>query len=75
MNSEFLRFLGGLRFEVYSVYRIFALRKYNGRLTYSTTSTELPPLNQPINDPSFVRIESRFLNALFPSIPYISDKY
>lgn len=56
MNSEFLRFIGGLRFEVYSVYRCLALRRYNGRLFYSATSTELPPLDQEIADPSFVKV-------------------
>lgn len=45
MNSEFLRILGGLRFEVYSVYRVLALRTYPGRITFSTTSTAIPPLN------------------------------
>jgi hypothetical protein len=44
MNSEFLRILGGLRFEVYTTYRILALKRYPGRLTYSETETNLPLL-------------------------------
>lgn len=50
MGSEFMRFLGGLRFEVYSVWRWLFLRRYLGRLSYTETDAPLPPLSEPIND-------------------------
>jgi hypothetical protein len=67
--------MGGLRFEVYSAYRCLALRRYNGRLIYSTTSSELPPLDRDITDPSFVNVSTNFLNTVFCAIPFISDQY
>jgi len=75
MNSEFLRCCGGLRFEIYAVYRCLALHRYPGKLTFSTSEVDLPPLNQEITSPDFQTIETEFLNAIFLSIPYISDKY
>ncbi len=45
MNSEFLRFLGGLRFEIYGLWRLLKVRRYKGKFSYSKTSTNLPPLN------------------------------
>lgn len=75
MGSEFMRFLGGLRFEVYAVWRWLFLRRYLGRLSYTETDAPLPPLNEPIADERFVINEKEYHNALFCSIPYISDKY
>lgn len=75
MNSEFLRILGGLRFEVYSAYRVIALKRYFGKLTYSLSEEKLPPLNEPIENTSFHTVETNFLNAIFCTIPFITEKH
>lgn len=36
INSEFLRFLGVLRFELYAYWRNVFVKRYRGRLSYST---------------------------------------
>jgi len=54
MGSEFLRFLGGFRFELYSLWRWLFLRRYMARLSYTESETPLPPLNEPIDNPSFI---------------------
>ena len=52
------------------------LRRYPGRITYSTTETALPPLDTPIEDPAtFTTVETDFLQVIFLSMPYISDKF
>ena len=72
INSEHLRYLGGLRFDIYAFYRIANLVRYPGKLTFSFNETKLPPLDKDINGESFQVIEGDFLNALFVNIPYIS---
>ena len=76
MNSQFLRFLGGFRFEIYGAWRVLAMKRYRGRITYSTTAENLPPLSSPIPESNeYKSITDTFLHAIFCSIPYISDKY
>lgn len=74
INSEFLRCLGGLRFEVYSLWRCIAMRQYPATISYSYEDKSLPPLDRHL-DPSFHIIEGLFLSAIFTSIPFVSDKY
>lgn len=38
LNSEHLRFLGGLRFEVYAALRILKMKRYKAKITFSTTA-------------------------------------
>lgn len=44
INSEFLRCLGGLRFEVYSVWRCIAMRRYPGKISYCYEENPLASL-------------------------------
>lgn len=58
MNSEFLRCLGGYRFDVYSVYRILNWKRYQGRITYSTTENTIPPFDVDLKEnPKYQTIE------------------
>jgi hypothetical protein len=76
MNSEFLRFLGGLRFELYGLWRLIKVRKYRGKFTFSTSSTNIPSLNDPITDSSnFTTEEKVYLHKLITFIPWISTNY
>ena len=72
INSEFLRCLGGFRFEVYTVYRVINMVRYPGKLTYSFEETKLPALDQPIQNDNFHVIEGDFLHAVFPTIPFLA---
>lgn len=42
INSEFLRCLGGFRFEVYGAWRVIKMKRYRAKLTYSTIKEEMP---------------------------------
>jgi len=52
IESEVLRWLGWLRMEVYSAWRVLNLRSYRAKLTYlppaATTLDALPPLSEPL---------------------------
>eukprot|EP00934_Nitzschia_sp_Nitz4_P008710 Nitzschia sp. Nitz4//scaffold3_size479765//220203//221882//NITZ4_000094-RA/size479765-augustus-gene-1.599-mRNA-1//-1//CDS//3329550740//8700//frame0 len=52
IESEVLRWLGWLRMDVYSVWRVLNLRSYRAKLTYlkpeSPRLTELPALTEPL---------------------------
>lgn len=67
--------MGGLRFDVYSYWRILVVRKYRGLLSYSTTCNTLPPLSTPLSTKHFTTLDSNFYNAIFCSIPWISDRH
>lgn len=76
MNSEFLRCLGGLRFEVYTVWRLIKMKRYRARITYSKIESQMPPLGTDLfANPNYVTVEDTFLNTIFCTIPYISDKF
>jgi hypothetical protein len=75
MGSEFLRFLGGFRFEIYSLWRWIFLRRYMARLSFTESESPLPPINEPIDSPDFITQEKEYHNLLCCSIPYISNKY
>lgn len=73
MESEIFRFMGGLRFELYSSWRFLMLRDYCGTLSYSTESCSMPPLDEELPK-SYTTVERNFYNAIFCSLPWISDK-
>lgn len=54
------------------------MKRYRGKITYSTQLHEFPSFESPIeaspNEGTHV-IDGTFLHAIFCSIPYISDKY
>ena len=45
LNSEFLRFLGDTRLDLYGAFRVISMKRYRGRFYYSETVSEIPPLD------------------------------
>ena len=76
MNSEFLRCIGGLRFEVYAVWRTIKMKRYRGKITYSTTKTNIPPLDVNIDEnPDFIVLNDTYLHFMLCRMPYIAEKF
>jgi hypothetical protein len=50
------------------------LRSYRGTLSYSYDCNTLPPLSSPLPK-HFTTVDRLFYNAIFCSIPWITDKY
>lgn len=54
IESEALRWMGWLRMEIYTVWRVLNLRRYDAKITYLPASakriTELPPLSTELNE-------------------------
>jgi sphingosine kinase len=56
MESEYIRYMGILRFNLWSVWRVLALRKYRARFSYLPATsqntkaaiTDMPALNDPV---------------------------
>lgn len=67
--------MGKLRYNLYGVYLILKMKKYRCRLTYSTTHSDIPPLNVKIDkDPHYTTIENSFISTIFALLPYSTDK-
>ena len=66
--------MGNLRFNLYGAYLILKLKKYRCRLTYSTTESDIPPLNVKIDSPDYITVENTFISTIFSLLPYTTDK-
>ncbi|GMI17540.1 hypothetical protein TrLO_g14802 [Triparma laevis f. longispina] len=63
LESEVLRALGSMRFDVYAVWRMIALKQYRAKLSYLPAGVEIgamPPIDQPV-DGNWTTIEDNFL--------------
>lgn len=65
IESEVIRWMGWLRMEVYSAWRVLNLRSYRAKLSYLPPTaqklTELPPLSKPLEaDDGWVTMEDGF---------------
>lgn len=53
IESEALRWMGWIRMEIYSAWRVLNLRSYRAKLSYlpptATKLTQLPPLSKPLD--------------------------
>ncbi|GMH98332.1 hypothetical protein TrVE_jg12917 [Triparma verrucosa] len=60
LESEVLRALGSLRFDVYAVWRMIALKQYRAKLSYINCEVEMPPIGETVGE-DWTTIEDNFL--------------
>ena len=80
LDSEVLRFLGPLRFDIYAAYRLFSLKTYKARLSYCKdwdTRKPLPPTSEAITattgGANWVTVDTdKFVTILALLVPWIS---
>jgi len=64
LESEVLRALGPLRFDVYAVWRMISLKRYDGTFSYlpstSPDGSSSSPVDQPVPS-DWITMEERFL--------------
>jgi len=71
-ESEKCRFLGGLRFELYGALGVLKNTKYRAKITYSTTTTDLPALNQEIEGDEWKSLTDEFSYFNIHNLPYMA---
>ncbi|EGR30778.1 zinc-binding dehydrogenase family protein, putative [Ichthyophthirius multifiliis] len=77
LNSEHLRFLSDLRFDVFGVYRAIFQKNYKGKLSFTCQNIDaLPPLEQSLeNNEDWKHIENEFKYFMLMNTPMITKDY
>jgi len=73
IESEKVRWLGALRFDVYGVFTILKNKTYRAKLTYSETNNNLPPVQEEIKGDEWKRIEDTWSYFNIHKMPYITE--
>lgn len=80
LDSDYLRCLGTFRFTLYGIIRCCFLRKYYGSFYYLPIENEnkislddIPPLNQPLDENIFNKINDQFNLFLAGNMAYIGE--
>jgi sphingosine kinase len=72
INSEFMRCLGELRFELYGIYRAICQKNYRAKIWTSTDqNTVLPEINEPIEGME----DKIFRLFIMHNMAYLSKSY
>jgi len=71
IESERLRALGNARFYIYGVYAIAKLQTDRARITYTTGSEKLSPLDQELKGQGWKEIDDEFAYLVVQNIPYL----
>jgi hypothetical protein len=66
-----MRCLGKTRFDVQGVLQVISGKKYHAKLSYSTTSVELPKLDQEVPE-DWTKIEDDFTFLCINNMPFIT---
>ncbi len=75
-GSEALRMLGPLRFQLYGLWRVIFLNRYEGRLTYSADKdAKLPDIKEAIapNGDQWKIVEGRFTHFIAAKMPFVGE--
>eukprot|EP01016_Furgasonia_blochmanni_P053583 TRINITY_DN8686_c0_g2_i3.p1 TRINITY_DN8686_c0_g2~~TRINITY_DN8686_c0_g2_i3.p1 ORF type:complete len:380 (-),score=19.13 TRINITY_DN8686_c0_g2_i3:207-1346(-) len=78
LESEFLRFLGGARFDVYGAWRVLFLRRYRAKFYYtedeSAVNSDLPNINSSVSlNPQWKFVDDNLIHLIIMNVKYISE--
>lgn len=75
ISSEFLRWMGIFRLDVWGLYRVLKVIRYRGRLSYSDGEEPLPGLNELLDEGKCTTVESNFFHTIFSFVSHLSTDH
>jgi len=75
LDSETLRSVGILRFDIYGAWEVLTLKKYKAKLSYSATETKPPKFDEEPKGGDWVSVDDDFSYFSIHNMPWIGLHY